>query len=138
MKKSFMTLVLITVFGVNAAYAHGMQQQPSLLGALLSVGNHGSIANVSAKVAAPSSLADVHANVLDNTVKANVDVGAANNHYSAPSHNSSPAVADVKLNVLGLVKANVDVGQTSHQGSSLLNLNASVLSGGVGGRQDRW
>lgn len=102
MKKSFMTLVLITVFGVNAAYAHGVQQQPSLLGALLSVGNHGSIANVSAKVAAPSSL------------------------------------ADVKLNVLGAVKANVDVGQSSRQGSSLLNLNASVLSGGVGGRQDRW
>jgi hypothetical protein len=133
-----MTLVLITVFGVNAAYAHGVQQQPSLLGALFSVGNHGSVANVGATIAAPSSLANVHANVLDNSVKANVDIGgASNNRYNAPSHGSS-AVADVKLNVLGVVKANVDVGQSSRQGSSLLNLNASLLSGGVGNRQDRW
>ncbi|HEU0095103.1 MAG TPA: hypothetical protein VFQ52_01515 [Rhizomicrobium sp.] len=101
MKKSLMTLVLVTVFGVPAAYAHGVQQQPSLLGALLSVGNH-SVANVGAKVLSPSSL------------------------------------ADVKLNVLGVVKANVDVGQSSRQGNSLLNLNASLLSGGVGNRQDRW
>jgi hypothetical protein len=137
MKKSLMTLLLITVFGVNAAYAHGVQQQPSLLGALLSVGNHGSIANVTAKVAAPSSLADVHANVLDNAVKADVDVGSSSNTRYAPSHGSS-AVADVKLNVLNVVKANVDVGQTSRQGNSLLNLNASVLSGGVGNRQDHW
>jgi hypothetical protein len=136
MKKSFMTLVLITVFGVNAAYAHGAQQQPSLLGALLQVGNHGSVANVAATVAAPSSLANVHANVLDNSVKADVNVGAANNNRY-DSHGAS-AVADVKLNVLGVVKANVDVGQASRQGGSLLNLNASVLSGGVGNRQDRW
>jgi hypothetical protein len=137
MKKSLMTLVLVTVFGVPAAYAHGVQQQPSLLGALLSVGNHGSVANVGATIAAPSSLANVHANVLDNSVKANVDVGAANSNHYAPSH-GSPAVADVKLNVLGIVKANVDVGQSSRQGGSLLNLNASLLSGGVGNRQDRW
>jgi hypothetical protein len=136
MKKSLIALALITVIGAPA-YAHGVQQQPSLLGALLSVGNHGSIANVSAKVAAPSSLADVHANVLGNAVRADVDVGAANNNHYAPSHGST-AVADVKLNVLNVVKANVDVGQSSRQGSSLLNLNASVLSGGVGNHQDRW
>jgi hypothetical protein len=134
MKKTLITLALITTFGIPAAYAHGMAQQPSLLGALVSVGNHGSIANVAAKVASPSSLADVHANVLGNTVKADVDVGAANNRYS----HGSPSVADVNLNVLGAVKANVDVGQSSRHGSSLLNLNASVLSGGVGNRQDRW
>lgn len=137
MKKSLMTLVLIAVFGVNAAYAHGVQQ-PSLLGGLLQAGNHGSVANVAATVAAPSSLANIHANVLGNSVKADVDVGSANNRYSAPGRGSFPAVADVKLNVLGIVKANVDVGQSSRQGGSLLNLNASVLSGGVGNRQDRW
>jgi hypothetical protein len=136
MKKTLIAFALITMIGAPA-YAHGVQQQPSLLGALLSVGNHGSIANVSARVAAPSSLADVHANVLDNAVRADVDVGAANNHHYAPSHGST-AVADVKLNVLNVVKANVDVGQASRQGSSLLNLNASVLSGGVGNHQDRW
>jgi hypothetical protein len=132
MKKTFITLALIAVIGAPA-YAHGVQQQPSLLGALLSVGNHGSIANVGAKVLSPSSLADVHASVLDNAVKADVDVGA-NNRYS---HGSS-AVADVKLNVLGAVKANVVVGQSDRHGSSLLNLNASLLSGGVGNRQDHW
>lgn len=137
MKKSLITLALITVFGMPAAYAHGFQQQqPSLLGELVQAGNHGSIANVAAKVLSPSSLANVHANVLDNAVKADVNVGAANNsHYN--SHGSSD-IADVKLNVLGAVKANVDVGQSSRHGSSLLNLNASLLGGGVGNRQDRW
>ena len=69
-------------------------------------------------------------------MKANVDVGTANNRYD-PRHGAS-SVADVNLNVLGAVKANVDVGQSSRHGSSLLNLNASVLSGGVGNRQDHW
>jgi type 1 fimbria pilin len=136
MKKSLITLALITMLGAPAAYAHGVQQQPSLLSGLLSVGNHGSVANVAATVAAPSSLANVHANVLDNSVKANVNVGSSNNNRY-DSHGSS-SVADVKLNVLGVVKANVDVGQSSRQGGSLLNLNASLLSGGVGGRHDRW
>jgi hypothetical protein len=137
MKKTLITLALVTAFGVPAAYAHGFQQQrPSLLGALLSVGNHGSIANVGAKVLSPSSLADVHANVLGNAVKADVDVGNASNRYD--SRHGSSSVADVNLNVLGAVKANVDVGQSSRHGSSLLNLNASVLSGGVGNRQDHW
>jgi hypothetical protein len=131
-----MTLALVTVFGMPAAYAHGFQQQPSLLGALVQVGNHGSVANVAAKVLSPSSLADVHANVLDNVVKADVNVGAANNnHYNS---RGSSDIADVKLNVLGAVKANVDVGQSDRHGSSLLNLNASLLGGGVGNRQDRW
>jgi len=135
MNISLMTLALVTALG-TAAYAHGVQQQPSLLGALVQVGNHGSIANIGAKVLSPSSLADVHANVLDNAVKADANIGASgNNHYD--SHGSS-AVADVKLNVLNVVKANVDVGQADRRGSSLLNLNASVLGGGVGNRQDRW
>lgn len=101
MKKTLVALMLVTVSA--AAHAHGFRQQPSLLGALVQAGNHGSVANVAARVASPSSLADVHANVLGNAVKADIDVG-----------------------------------QSSRRGSALLNLNASVLGGGVGNRQDRW
>ncbi|HEY0265799.1 MAG TPA: hypothetical protein VGC16_03550 [Rhizomicrobium sp.] len=109
-KKIVMSLMLTAAFGAPQAFAHGVQQQPSLLGALVNIGNHGGIANVAATVGATPS-------------------------YRAPT----ASVADVKANVLGgAVKADVAVGQTSRQGSSLLGLNLSILGGGVGNRQDRW
>ncbi len=112
-KKTLMSLMLTAAFGVPSAFAHGVQQQPSLLSALVTVANHGSIA-------------DLNANLRATTQPS----------YRAPAISS---VADVKANVLGgAVKADVAVGQTSRQGSSLLGLNLSILGGGVGNRQDRW
>ena len=70
MKKIIVSFLLASTLAAPA-FANGISQ-PSLLGALVSVGNHGDIANVAAKVASPSTLADVKANVLDNTVKADV------------------------------------------------------------------
>ncbi len=109
-KKALMSLMLTAVFGAPSAFAHGVTQQPSLLSALVNVGNHGSIAKVNANIGATTQ----------------------------PSYHTPASVADVKANVLGVVKADVAVGQTSRQGSSLLGLNLSILGGGVGNRQDRW
>jgi hypothetical protein len=138
-KKILVSLMVTAAFGIPTAYAHGASQ-PSLLNALVSVGNHGSIANVAATVAAPSTLADVHASALDNSVNANVAVDTSSSHssYNAPPHNASSSVADVNLNVLNAVKANVDVGQQSGHSSTLLGISATVLDGGVGNRQNRW
>lgn len=115
------------------ALAHGASQ-PSLLGPLLNVGNHGSIASVGAKVASPNALADVKANVLDNTVKADVKVGASQPSYGYGHGYSAPSSSLLGLNVTvpGIAKANVDVGQQSRRGSTLLGVTANVLSGGAG------
>lgn len=104
-----LTVTLAALIAAPSAFAHGMRQQPPLLGALVNIGNHGSIANITANVGARPS-------------------------YHAPS-----ALADVRANVLnGVVRADVALGQASAHDSSLLNLNASVLSGGVGNSRDRW
>lgn len=95
--KTFACFALITVIA-TPAFAHDTHQQPSLVSALVSVGNHGSVANAAATVGSRNSLADVSANVLG-----------------------------------GAVKANVDVGQTSHQGTTLLGIGLG-LDGGVGNR----
>lgn len=109
-KKILMTVMLAAVFAAPSAFAHGMQQRPSLLGALVNIGNHGGIANVTANIGAQPS-------------------------YHAPAR----ALPDVRANVLnGAVKADIAVGQASRHDSALLNLNASVLSGGVGNSRDRW
>ncbi len=101
-KKILMCVMLTAAFGAPA-FAHDTQQ-PSLLSALVNVG----------------TIAKVNANVATTTQPS----------YHAPATTS---VADVKANVLnGAVKADVDVGQTSRNTSSLLNLNLSVLGGGVG------
>jgi hypothetical protein len=57
------------------AFAHDTYQQPSLLSAVVALGNHGSVANATANVATPNSLANVNASLLGGAVKANVDVG---------------------------------------------------------------
>lgn len=45
------------------------------------------------------------------------------------------SLADVNLNLLnGAVKANIGVDQSSRQSTSLLNIGATVLGGGVGNR----
>ena len=135
MKKIIVSLMLAGSLA-TPALANGFHQQPSLLGALVSVGNHGSIASVAAKVASPNSfggsLADVKANVLDNTVKADVKVGSSQPSYG-PSHGyGASEVAGLNVVIPGVAKANVAIGQQSGHSSSLLGVTANVLSGGVG------
>ena len=62
MKKIIASLAFAAL--ATPAFAHGVSQ-PSLLGALVNLGNHGGIASVGANVASPNALADVKANVLD-------------------------------------------------------------------------
>jgi hypothetical protein len=132
MKKIIVSLALATILA-TPAFANGFNQ-PSLLGALLNVGNHGSIASVAAKVASPNSLADVKANVLDNTARADVKVGSSQPSYGYG--HSAPSSEVVGLNVVipGIAKANIAIGQQSGHSSSLLGVTANVLSGGVGNR----
>jgi hypothetical protein len=106
------------------AFAHGVSQ-PSLPGALRDVGGHGGIAS-----------AGVKANVLDGTVKADGKVGA-----SQPSHGyghgygaPSSSLPGLNVTVPGIAGANVDAGQQSPRGSTLLGVTAHVLDGGVGHR----
>jgi hypothetical protein len=128
MKKIIVSLILAGTLA-TPAFANGFNQ-PSLLGALVSVGNHGSIASVAAKVASPNTLADVKANVLDNTIKADVKVGATqpSHGYGAPSSE----VAGLNVVIPGVARANIAIGQQTGHSSTLLGVTANVLSGGVG------
>ena len=130
MKKIIVSLMLAGALA-TPAFANGLGQ-PSLLGALVSVGNHGDIANVAAKVASPSSLADVKANVLNNTVKADVKVGSTQPSYGYGYGAPSSEVAGLNVVIPGVAKANVAVGQQTGHSSTLLGVTATVLSGGVG------
>jgi hypothetical protein len=130
MKKIIVSLMLAAAVA-SPAFANGITQ-PSLLGALASVGNHGDIANVAAKVASPSTLADVKANVLDNTVKADVKVGSTQPSYGYSAPSSS--VAGLNVTIPGVAKANVAIGQQTGHSSTLLGVTANVLDGGVGNR----
>ena len=96
MKKIIASLAFAAL--ATPAFAHGVSQ-PSLLGALVNLGNHGGIASVGAKVASPNALADVKANVLDNAVKADVKLSASQSSYGhgygapSPSLPRAPAPA---------------------------------------------
>ena len=130
MKKIIVSLMLAGTLA-TPAFANGFNQ-PSLLGALVSVGNHGDIANVVAKVASPSTLANVKANVLDNTVKADVKVGSTQPSYGYGHGAPSSSLADLNVTIPGVAKANVAIGQQTGHSSTLLGVTANVLSGGVG------
>jgi hypothetical protein len=134
MKKIIVSLMLASTLA-TPAFANGFNQ-PSLLGALVSLGNHGSIASVAAKVASPNTLADVKANVLDNTVKADVKVGSSQQSYGHDYGYGAPSSSLATLNVTvpGVAKANVAIGRQSGHSSSLLGVTANVLGGGVGNR----
>ena len=71
------TLIAVAVIAALAtpAFAHGVQQQPSLLGGLL-----GNVVNLNANVGGRSGLANVNASLLGGAVKTNVDVGQSNRH----------------------------------------------------------
>lgn len=127
--KTFVVSLMLASTLAAPAFANGISQ-PSLLGALVTVGNHGDIANVAAKVASPSTLADVKANVLDNTARADVKVGATQPSYGYGAPSSS--IADLKVTVPGVANANVAVGQQTGHPSTLLGVTANVLDGGVG------
>jgi hypothetical protein len=136
MKKIVVSLMLAGALATPAFAGGFNHSQPSLLGALVSLGNHGDIANVAARVAAPNALADVKANVLDNTARADVKVGA-----SQPSHGHgygygapSSSIANLNVAVPGIADAHVAVGQQTGHASTLLGVTANVLSGGVGNR----
>lgn len=109
MFRSIALSLALTAAAIAPAAAHGFNRAPApLLGALVSVGPHGSIANVGAAV------------------------GQANS-YGASRHGSS--LADVNVNALnGAVRADVDVGQSGRHSSTLLGVSATVLDGGVGHR----
>lgn len=128
MKKIIVSFALVTTLA-TPALANGINQ-PSLLGALVSVGNHGSVANVVAKVSSPSTLADVKANVLDNTIKVDVKAGASQPSYGVGAPSSE--VAGLNVVIPGVAKANVAIGQQTGHSSTLLGVTANVLSGGVG------
>jgi hypothetical protein len=133
MKKIIASLAFAAL--ATPAFAHGVSQ-PSLLGALVNLGNHGGIASVGAKVASPNALADVKANVLDNAVKADVKLSASQSSYGHGYGAPSPSLLGLNVTVPGIVQANVDVGQQSRHGSTLLGVTANVLDGGVGHRGD--
>lgn len=79
MLKTILVSLTLTVFAATAAQAGGYHNRSSsLLGALVTLGNHGGIANVGANVGQTSrhgsSLADVNANLLGGAVRADVGV----------------------------------------------------------------
>lgn len=117
-KKIILSLVLAAI-AANPAFAGGYNQpQPSLLGAIVKVG-------------APNALADVKANLLGNTVKADVKVGASQPSHGY-GHNNNAQLLDLNVNVPGVARVQADVGQQNRHSSTLLGISANVLSGGVG------
>lgn len=109
--KTLMSLVLAAAFAAPAA-AHDFRRSPApLLGGLVSLGNHGAIANVAA------------------------GLGMGSGHHSSLA--DVPSLANVNVRALnGAVRANVDVGQNNTRHSStLLGIGVTVLDGGVGHRQ---
>lgn len=103
------------------AFAHGFSQ-PSLLGALVNVGNHGSVA---AKMGSPHALADVK-----------VGTRQPSHGYGHGASASSSSLLGLNVIMPGIARANIDVGQQSRHGSTLLGVTANVLDGGVGRRGD--
>jgi len=134
MKKIIVSLMLAGSLATPAFAGGFNHSQPSLLGALVSLGNHGDIANVAAKVASPNALADVKANVLDNTARADVKVGASQPSYGYGHGYGAPSssIANLNVTIPGVARANVAVGQQTGHSSTLLGVTANVLSGGVG------
>jgi hypothetical protein len=130
-KKIIVSLAFVAL--ATPVFAHGFSQ-PSLLDALVNVGNHGSIAGVAAKVASPHALADVKANVLGSAVKADVTVGARQPSYDHGYSAPSPSLLGLNVTVPGIARANVDVVRQNRHGSTLLGVTANVLDGGVGRR----
>jgi hypothetical protein len=83
MSKKIALALILAAASVSTAQANGYRQSsPSLLGALVSVGNHGSVANVGAAVGNHNSVADIRVNALGGAVKADVNVGQQNRHSS--------------------------------------------------------
>jgi hypothetical protein len=130
MSKKIILSLILAAAAVTPAMAGGHNQpQPRNTGLL----------GLVAKVAAPNALANVTANLLGNTVRADVKVGASQPSYGyGYGHNSSSSIADINVNVPGIARVQADVGQQNRHGSTLLGISANVLSGGVGQRGDRW
>lgn len=87
MFKTIAVSLVLTAFAATAAQAGGYgynNRSSSLLGALVTLGNHGSLANVGANVGQTSrhgsSLADVNANLLGGAVRADVGVAQSGRH----------------------------------------------------------
>lgn len=121
MKKIILSLVLAAT-AVTPAVAGGYRPaQPSLLGVIANIGS-------------PKALADVKANVLNNTVKADVKVGATQPSYGYGHGHNNSSLADINVAVPGLARVQADVGQQNRHGSTLLGVSVNVLGGGVGNR----
>ena len=119
-KKIILSLVLATAAITPAvAGGYGHNRQPALAGVIANVG-------------APRAFADVKANLLGNTVKADVSVGASQPSWGHGHSNSQ--LADINVSVPGIARVQADVGQQNRHGSTLLGISANVLGGGVGHR----
>ena len=124
MSKKIILSLILAATAVSPAVAGGNRQpQPSLLGVIANVGS-------------PRALADVKANVLNNTVKADVQVGGAQPSYGYGHHNNNSSLADINVAVPGIARIQADVGQQNRHGTTLLGVTANVLGGGVGHRNN--
>lgn len=87
MFNKFALSLVLAAATIGPAAAHDFHRAPTpLLGALVSLGNHGAIANVGAAVGTSShyssSLADVNVNALGGAVHTNIAVGQSGRHTS--------------------------------------------------------
>ncbi len=127
MSKTFILSLVLAATAITAAVAGGYGHNS----------NPSSLLGVIANVGTPRGLADVKANVLNNTVKADVQVGSSQPSYGyngGYGHNSNAQLADINVNVPGIARIQADVGQQNRRGTTLLGISANVLGGGVGHR----
>jgi len=122
-KKIILSLILAAAAtpAFAGGYGHNSRNsQPSLLGVIANIG-------------APRALADVKANVLNSTVKADVKLGAQPSYGHGYGHGNS-ALADIDVTVPGIARVQADVLEQNRRGTTLLGVSANVLGGGVGHR----
>jgi hypothetical protein len=123
MSKKFILSLVLAATAVTPAVAggYGHNSQPSLLGVIANVGT-------------PRALADVKANLLNNSVKADVKVGSSQPSYVHNYSHSNSSLADIYVSVPGIARIQADVGQQNRRSNTLLGISANVLGGGVGHR----
>ncbi len=124
MSKKFILSLVLAATAITPAVAGGYGHN--------SHNNQSSLLGVMANVGTPRALADVKANVLNNTVKADVKLGSSRPSYGY-GHSNSP-LADINVSVPGIARIQADVGQQNRRGTTLLGISANVLGGGVGHR----
>jgi len=125
MSKKFILSLVLAASAITPAVAGGYGHN--------SHNNKSSLLGVIANIGTPRALADVKANVLNNTVKADVKVGSSQPSYGY-GHNSNSQLADINVSVPGIARIQADIGQQNRRSTTLLGISANVLGGGVGHR----